>query len=70
VDEIRLFAGYAGWEAGQLEQELELGGWWILDARAADVFSADPERLWQAVLGRQPGMLAWFAYYPPDPALN
>jgi putative transcriptional regulator len=70
VDEIRLFAGYAGWTAGQLETEIEVGGWWVLDARHADVFTADPEHLWQAVLGRQPGHLAWFAFYPPDPDLN
>lgn len=70
VDEIRLFAGYAGWGAGQLEMEIETGGWWVLDARPSDVFTSDPARLWQAALGRQRGTLAWFAFYPPDPALN
>src|SRR5205807_147036 len=61
IEEIRLFAGYAGWGMGQLEMELELGSWFILEARPVDSFTSDPQHLWKAVLGRQPGQLAWYA---------
>jgi putative transcriptional regulator len=70
VHEIRLFAGYSGWARGQLEMEISMGGWFVVDARPVDAFSADPEGLWKAVLGRQRGMLAWMATFPPDIQMN
>jgi putative transcriptional regulator len=70
VTEIRVFAGYAGWGPGQLEDEIEAGGWFVIDADADDALSPFPERLWRAVLLRQGGNVALFANYPPHPSLN
>lgn len=70
IDGIRVFAGYAGWGPGQLEGEIASGGWFVVDADAADPLSPAPEDLWAAVLRRQKGTLALFAAYPPDPTLN
>ena len=70
VDEIRLFAGYSGWARGQLEMEISMGGWFVVNARPVDAFTADPDGLWKAVLGRQRGMLAWMATFPPDIQMN
>ena len=70
VDEVRLFAGYAGWTRGQLEEEIEEGAWFVVDALEADVLHADPDSLWQRVLRRQRGRLALFAVYPSDPTTN
>ena len=70
VSEVRVFAGYAGWGAGQLEAEVEEGAWWVLEALPADAFSVDPERLWADVLRRQGPPIAFAASYPPDPSLN
>ena len=67
---LRVYAGYAGWSAGQLEAEIEEGAWYVLTAEPGDVFVADPERLWPAVLRRQEGDLAFVATYPDDPGLN
>lgn len=67
---LRVFAGYAGWAPGQLEGEIAAGGWFVVDADAADPLSPAPEHLWSAVLRRQRGSLALFAAYPPDPSLN
>lgn len=66
----RLFSGYAGWDAGQLEGEIEEGAWFVVDAVAADVLGADPDRLWHDVLQRQGGRLAMLAAYPPSPTVN
>ena len=70
LDEIRVFAGYAGWGPGQLEGEIADGGWFVVDAEVADPLSPSPENLWAAVLCRQPGTLALFAAYPADPTMN
>ena len=70
LDEIRVFAGYAGWGPGQLEDEIAEGGWFVVDAQAGDALSPLPENLWAAVLRRQRGALALFAAYPADPGMN
>ena len=35
-----------------------------------DAFTTDPDVLWQGVLARQPGQLAWVALLPDDPSVN
>jgi putative transcriptional regulator len=67
---LRVFAGYAGWETGQLEQEIASGAWYLLPADPADPFEADPHVLWAQVLRRQGGQLAMLASLPQDPTLN
>ena len=68
--QLRVFAGYAGWAAGQLRTEIEEGAWYLVPAEAGDVFAPDPGRLWQDVLRRQGGDLAFVSTYPEDPTLN
>jgi putative transcriptional regulator len=47
--DVRVYAGYAGWGAGQLASEVR-GGTWVLDrADAASVFASDPSKLWPRV---------------------
>lgn len=70
LEAVRVFAGYAGWAPGQLEGELEEGSWLVLPARAADVFTEAPERLWGDVLRREGGACAVLALLPDDPRRN
>jgi putative transcriptional regulator len=67
---VRVFSGYAGWGAGQLEGELAEGAWIVVGAHEEDVFTDRPDELWTAVLRRQGGRLALLATFPPDPSLN
>jgi putative transcriptional regulator len=67
---LRIFAGYAGWGPGQLEEELSDGAWYVVESEPGDVFSPDPEQMWRAVLRRQRNELAMVATYPDDPSLN
>lgn len=67
---LRIFAGYAGWGPGQLEDELIEGAWYVVESEPGDVSAPDPERLWRAVLRRQRSELAMVATYPDDPSLN
>ena len=70
VDALRVFAGYAGWGSGQLEEEIGEGAWYVVDAEPADAFTAAPDVLWHAVLKRQGGELARVARVPANPRLN
>ncbi|HEY9523073.1 MAG TPA: YqgE/AlgH family protein [Thermopolyspora sp.] len=70
IAQMRIFAGYAGWTAGQLAAEIREGAWYLIDAEPGDTFHGDPEGLWRAVLRRQLGELAFVATCPDDPQLN
>lgn len=70
VTELRIFAGYAGWSPGQLEAEVEAGGWWVLESLPVDAFAGSPESLWHEVLLRQGPPIAFAASFPADPTLN
>jgi putative transcriptional regulator len=45
-EEIRVYSGYAGWAAGQLEREVRRGDWHLLPADAALIFRRDMTKLW------------------------
>jgi putative transcriptional regulator len=70
VARMRVFAGYAGWGAGQLEAELEEDSWIIVDARPDDAFATDPDELWRTAVQRKGGKYALIASMPFDPSLN
>lgn len=70
LQEMRIFAGYAGWGADQLAAEIEEGSWYVVPGLDVDVFRLDPAELWRDVLRRQPGQLAWNSTRPLDPGVN
>ena len=47
---FRIFSGYAGWGAGQLEHELEAGGWLTIPASAELIFTSEIHELWKQVV--------------------
>ncbi|HWD21272.1 MAG TPA: YqgE/AlgH family protein [Verrucomicrobiae bacterium] len=52
---LRLFAGYAGWTAGQLDNEMARKDWLTHPASVDLIFDTDPTLLWRAIL-RQKGL--------------
>lgn len=70
VQQVRVFAGCAGWSAGQLEAEVAQGWWFVVEAWPGDAFRREPERLWRQVLRRQGGRIAFASTWPDDPAQN
>ena len=70
IEIVRLFVGYAGWSAGQLETELKEGSWFVFDAKESDVFTDDTENLWETVLRRQGGIVSHMAGVPEDLSEN
>jgi putative transcriptional regulator len=45
-EEVRVYAGYAGWAGGQLEREIGRGDWHLLPADASQIFRRDTAKLW------------------------
>ena len=70
IRRMRLFAGYSGWGAGQLEAELAEPSWIVVDAETDDAVADDPDELWRAVLHRKGGPFALMENMPFDPGLN
>jgi len=70
LDRVRVFVGYAGWQPGQLEDEIDEGAWLVVEADSDDALDDEPELLWSRVLERQGGRLALLARYPDDPSTN
>ena len=65
---MRVYAGYAGWGAGQLDDELEQEAWLVAPAEEDDPFSA--EDIWSRALERRGGAYRLLATMPPDPSQN
>ena len=50
--DVLVSLGYAGWSAGQLEQELAQNAWLTVDADAAVLFDVPPDRRLPAAMSR------------------
>jgi len=48
--QIRCFAGYAGWTGGQLESEMERKAWLVHPATIEIAFAAETKDLWKKIL--------------------
>ncbi|MEZ5356494.1 MAG: YqgE/AlgH family protein [Bryobacteraceae bacterium] len=56
---VKVFLGYSGWGAGQLEREVELGTWHILNGDVDAVFAADVSSLWERLARRMERRIAF-----------
>jgi putative transcriptional regulator len=52
TNDLRLYAGHAAWVPGQLQSEINAGGWEVLPGTPELVFHADPGSLWTELEGR------------------
>jgi putative transcriptional regulator len=51
-NEARYFAGFVGWQPGELAAEIDAGYWYVADPDASLVFSKDTGTMWQELLER------------------
>lgn len=70
LEGVRIFAGYAGWGAGQLDDELDRFSWMLASALPRDVLAPPGTDVWFDVLRRQPWPLPLLATHPIDLSLN
>jgi putative transcriptional regulator len=67
---FRAYVGYAGWAAGQLENEMKTGSWITLPADPSIVFEKDPLRIWADIMQSLGSRYEMYAQMPADPNLN
>ena len=67
---MRAFLGYAGWTAGQVEEELERDTW-VVSPLVADLLEDSPdEQLWRDLLAQIDDEWKLLADEPDDPSVN
>ena len=69
-DDVRLFAGYSGWSAGQLADEMKRPSWIRHPASAGKVFTLASDAFWRDILREKGGRFKVLSNYPVDPRLN
>lgn len=67
---FRIFVGYAGWTAGQLEGEIAQGAWYVVPREPRDPFHEATDDLWREVLLRQRNSLSMVTTATDRPELN
>ena len=66
----RFFAGYAGWDHGQLAKEIKENSWLIGKAGKETLLNQHFRDLWHTSLNEMGGKYAIWARYPQYPSLN
>jgi putative transcriptional regulator len=67
---IKLFAGYAGWSPGQLDDEIHRDAWVVCPASIDLVFDPSPELLWKSILRSMGWKYRLLAELPDDLTSN
>jgi putative transcriptional regulator len=65
ADDLRVYIGYCGWGPGQLDNEMHLGAWYLLEGNAALVFDPNPDTIWSRLIARSESRVA-LALPPPS----
>ena len=66
LDGVRIFAGYAEWAPGQLDDEILRGDWFVTPALPSDVVAPAGADLWGDVMRRQALPLPLFTTFPAN----
>lgn len=67
---IKVFSGYSGWAAQQLEQEIENKYWTVVDIYNLDYTSPNDQNLWKNIMQNLGGEFLLWANAPEDISLN
>jgi putative transcriptional regulator len=70
TQKLKVFAGYAGWSPGQLEEEMKRDTWMTHPGSLELVFHPDPVELWPMILKEKGWKYKLIAEGPEDPSWN
>lgn len=70
-DDFRIFMGYSGWEAGQLEGEVKLQAWVpVKHSTTANILKDQPDQLWPNQMRKLGGRYMLWSNLPDNPQYN
>ncbi|MCG3164682.1 MAG: hypothetical protein POELPBGB_00441 [Bacteroidia bacterium] len=69
-ESVKFFVGYSGWEPKQLDKELKLNSWIVLDGNINDIMKRNTANLWKDILKGLGNEFAVIAEFPNDPTMN
>ena len=67
---LRIFEGYSGWTAGQLENEIQQNAWIVIPPSRTLIEMPDPESAWRSVMRNSGPFLHLLSDAPDNPSLN
>lgn len=70
ISQIRFFAGYAGWDAGQLEGEIQEDSWMVADMDVPTIMNVENIEIWKQSLHKLGGKYRMWSNFPENPSLN
>lgn len=70
-EQVRFFLGYSGWDAGQLEEELDENTWLVSEIKQNLVMnSSQKKHMWVEVVRDLGGKYSLWENFPENPSLN
>jgi putative transcriptional regulator len=70
AEDIRFFVGYAGWDPGQIQEEIEMDSWFTAPFDANYVFKSPPEALWSLVMRHKGDAFEVLSHLPDNITWN
>jgi putative transcriptional regulator len=67
---LRFFAGYSGWSAGQLEQELQQNAWLVVTPSRELIEMKSPDTAWKKIMRDSGPFFHLLSEAPDDPRQN
>ena len=68
--QVRFFAGYSGWSAGQLVEEINEHSWLVSKIDVQSVMNYENEDLWEQSLRKMGGKYRMWSNFPENPSMN
>jgi putative transcriptional regulator len=69
-NQVRFFLGYSGWDAGQLEEEINENSWLVADIPQIDLMNLEENTMWSESVRALGGRYSMWENYPENPSLN
>ncbi len=69
-ENIRFFLGYSGWQANQLEDELNDNAWVVADIGSTEIMTPMSKYFWNKTLHRLGKKFQMWSNFPENPQMN